>query len=102
MAARVKRENPEELVITLTDARGAVIHRETCADGWESYNLTAATAFAPLTSTVEFNVKIFGANTPLWGKRPLKARTGSPAYAGNFDRCSRHRLFDTPISDAAG
>jgi hypothetical protein len=51
---------------------------------------------------VEVDVKIFGANTPLRGKRILNARTHSPTYARNFDRCSWHRLFDAPISDAAG
>ena len=33
MVARVKLNNGEELVVTLTDAMGAVFHRETCADG---------------------------------------------------------------------
>jgi hypothetical protein len=33
VVARTKQQDGEELVVTLTDARGAVIFQETCADG---------------------------------------------------------------------
>jgi hypothetical protein len=32
MVVRVRNHN-DELVVTLTDARGALLHQETCADG---------------------------------------------------------------------